>query len=146
MRLQKSPPWWNSFHIVFKTLQESLHSLNRYFTSICTGNVCCSSVFITTSMVKLKRNRTELLKEKNFFYFSVKDLVNSGKNSTTRIRDLLRTVNLRAIFPVKKVLCNTRTFCCTSDTSVKTYENGKCSNLSEFQEWTIFKSDLMQLT
>ena len=51
-------------------------------------------------MVKLKRNRTELLKEKTVFYFSVKDLVNSGKNSTTRILDLLRTVNLRAIFPV----------------------------------------------
>ena len=90
----------NSFYIVFKTLQESLHSLNRYFTSISTGNVCCSSVFITTSVAELKRNRTELLKEKTFFYFSVKDFVNSGKNSTTRIRDLLRTVNLRAIFPV----------------------------------------------
>ena len=25
-------------------------------------------------------------------------------------------VNLRAIFPVKKVLCNTRNFCCINDT------------------------------
>ena len=45
-------------------------------------------------------------------------------------------VNLRAIFPVKNVLCNTRNFCCINDTYVNTYENRKCNHLSEFPKWT----------
>ena len=69
----------------FRPLNEIKFSCNRYFTSISTGNVCCSSFLITTALkckseVKLKRIRTELLNEKTFFYFSVKDLFNFGKN------------------------------------------------------------------
>ena len=70
----------------FKPLNEIKFACNRYFPSISTGNVCCSSFMITTALkctseVKLKRIRTELLKEKTFFYFSVKDLFNFVKNS-----------------------------------------------------------------
>ena len=71
------------------------------------------------------------VKKKNCFHFSVKDLINFVKNSKDNYGTYVGLVNLRAIFPVKKVLCNTRDFFCINDTSVNTYENRKCSHLSE---------------
>ena len=56
-----------------------------------------------------KRIRKELRKEKTFFLFSAKDLdlVNFSKNSKDTY---IGPINLRAIFPVKKVYTTSAIF------------------------------------
>ena len=77
----------------------------RYFSSISTENDSSSS-FFTTSALKCtseitKRIRTNNVKKNTFFHFSVKDLLKFSKNSNDTGPG---PVNLRAIFPVRKVL------------------------------------------